>query len=38
MKHLEHPKRFENNEQIVTFYDVKGLKLVLVVNKDAENR
>ena len=34
-----HPKRrFDNDEQIITFYDRDGLKLELVASKEAENR
>jgi glyoxalase family protein len=36
--HYEPERRFDNNEQIITFYDNDGLKLELVASKDAENR
>jgi glyoxalase family protein len=36
--HYEPKKRFNNNEQIITFYDRDGLKLELVASKEAENR
>ena len=31
-------RRFDNDEQIITFYDRDGLKLELVASKEAENR
>ena len=38
VEHSEPTKRYDNNEQIITFYDIDGLKLELVANKEAENR
>ncbi len=38
VEHSEPTKRFDNNEQIITFFDKDGLKLELVANKEAENR
>src|SRR6476469_4071220 len=38
VEYSEPIKRFDNNEQIITFYDTDGLKLELVANKEAENR
>jgi glyoxalase family protein len=38
VEHSKPTKRFDNNEQIITFYDTDGLKLELVANKEAENR
>src|SRR5215208_1300115 len=38
VEHSEPTKRFDNNEQVITFYDTDGLKLELVANKEAENR
>jgi glyoxalase family protein len=36
--YFEPKKRFNTNEQIITFYDRDGLKLELVANKEADNR
>ena len=36
--YYEPKRRFDNNEQIITFYDRDGLKLELVASKEAENR
>ncbi len=38
VEHSEPTKRFDDNEQIITFFDKDGLKLELVANEDAENR
>jgi glyoxalase family protein len=38
VEHSEPTRRFDNNEQIITFYDTDGLKLELVADKEAENR
>ncbi len=38
VEHYETERRFNNNEQVITFYDTDGLKLELVANKEAENR
>ena len=36
--YYEPKRRFDNNEQIITFYDRDGLKLELIASKEAENR
>ena len=38
VEHSEPKRRFDNSEQIITFYDNDGLKLELVASKEAENR
>ncbi len=38
VEHSEPKKRFNNNEQVITFYDREGLKLELVANQETENR
>jgi len=38
VEHSEPKRRFDNNEQIIIFYDKDGLKLELVASKEAENR
>jgi glyoxalase family protein len=38
VEHSEPTSRFDNNEQVITFYDTDGLKLELVANEEAENR
>jgi glyoxalase family protein len=38
VEHIETTKRFNNNEQVITFVDYDGVKLELVASEDAENR
>jgi glyoxalase family protein len=38
VEHSEPKRRFDNNEQIIIFYDKDGLKLELVASKEAENQ